>query len=225
MCLTDERFNRPCLTPLSFDWQIFQATKMWNIWSGYSARDLVGSVQLLASTLMYPWRHFCVWVPIPTKCFTFLWPETIVNQSLRESNNVDQSFRESNTTQKQAWLKPNLNCFSVKQACPRMWNIWSGYYFFKVRLQTLIAEGWSVVSLVLPIEFDAIFELVSLMEPEMLTSVMYSIKLPSWAWWRVRSQYILSEKNPLNSAFRLEFEAIFLHYKTVPISPRQCTIV
>ena len=23
-------------------------------------------------------------------------------------------------------LKPNLNCFSVKQACTKMWNIWSG---------------------------------------------------------------------------------------------------
>ena len=23
-------------------------------------------------------------------------------------------------------LKPNLNCFSVKRACPKMWNIWSG---------------------------------------------------------------------------------------------------
>ena len=24
-------------------------------------------------------------------------------------------------------LKPNLNCFSVKQACTKMWNIWSGW--------------------------------------------------------------------------------------------------
>ena len=31
-----------------------------------------------------------------TKCFTFLWPEKFVNQSLRESNNVDPSFIESN---------------------------------------------------------------------------------------------------------------------------------
>ena len=52
----------------------------------------------------------------PTKCFTILWPEKSLNQSLRESNNVNQSLRESNTTQHNTKtivfrLKPNLNCF------------------------------------------------------------------------------------------------------------------
>ena len=68
---------------------------------------------------------------IPTKCFTFLWHEKFVNQSLRESNNVDQSFRESNTTEHNTKtivfrLNPNLNWLSVKQACTKKWNIWSG---------------------------------------------------------------------------------------------------
>ena len=58
----------------------------------------------------------------PTKCFTFLWPEKFVNLSLRESNNFDRSFRESieHNIQKKIRLKPNLNCFSVKQACTKM---------------------------------------------------------------------------------------------------------
>ena len=51
----------------------------------------------------------------PPKCFTFLWPEKLVNRSFREPNNVNQSFIESNTNQHNTktiifWLKPNLNC-------------------------------------------------------------------------------------------------------------------
>ena len=34
LCLTLWSFDPRCLTPSSFDWWIFQATKMWNIWSG-----------------------------------------------------------------------------------------------------------------------------------------------------------------------------------------------
>ena len=41
---------------------------------------------------------------VPTKCFTFLWPEQVVNRSLRESKNVYWSFRESNTTKKQLFF-------------------------------------------------------------------------------------------------------------------------
>ena len=51
----------------------------------------------------------------PIKCFTFLWPEIFVNRSLRESNNIDQSFTEHKKNVFR--LKPNLNCFSIKQAC------------------------------------------------------------------------------------------------------------
>ena len=55
----------------------------------------------------------------PDQMFHIFLAWKIVNRSLRQSNNVDRSFGESNTTQKTIVfrLKPNLNYFSVEQAC------------------------------------------------------------------------------------------------------------
>ena len=109
--------------------------------TGWSILDQVSSVApklqtnnktgICMFTIVFPnWTFISNY---PTKCFTFLWPEKLVNRSLKESNNVnvDQSFRESNTTNHNTKtivfrLKQNLNCFFVKQACTKMWNIWSG---------------------------------------------------------------------------------------------------
>ena len=53
---------------------------------------------------------------LPNQMFHIFVVWKFVNQSLSESNNIDQSFRESNPTKPNTktivfWLKPNLNCF------------------------------------------------------------------------------------------------------------------
>ena len=67
----------------------------------------------------------------PTKCFAFLWPEISSIEAWGSQKTLIEAFGESTTTKHNTKtivfrLKPNLNCFSVKQACPKMWNIWSG---------------------------------------------------------------------------------------------------
>ena len=150
LCLTLESFDRNCLTPSSFDWQFFQATKMWNIWSG--SYHLIWA-ELLKISKTYWWQGFI----FPVSPFEELFLPDLAFHTILEPGNVDWHFHSPKSSSfGRFWGFKFLKCSAGFLFPDILWaRIWIYYRILSmgglesVRIQFLLIFGrnWKVSEL------------------------------------------------------------------------------